>query len=102
MSILYHVMGFLRSHHMCLIICDVARWFVEGGDFAYDSNFEFYIYSVRTYSQLQNVTLFIEIDQRNLVLWMKYCWEFLLFSSFLAACFYLFLENISVAKIPPP
>ncbi len=39
-------------------------WHAESGDFAVsDSNFKFTINSVKTFSNLQNYTLFIDIDQ---------------------------------------
>ena len=38
---------------------------IEKGDFAYDGNFDFNIYSVREFFKLQNDTLYIEFDQCN-------------------------------------
>ena len=52
----------------------------------------FLFYSVRAFSKLLNDALFINIDQRNQVVYMKYCWKFLLFSLF-------FFSPISWKKI---
>ena len=55
-------------------------------------------YSVRAFSKLQNDT-FLEINQHNRVLQMKYCWKLsLLF--FILCRLFSFIENISAAESP--
>ncbi len=44
---------------------NIVMQHTKTGDFAYDDNFEFNINSVRTFSKLQNDTLFMETDQCN-------------------------------------
>ncbi len=54
-----------------------------------------YLSLTLSFSKLQNDTiLFIEIDQLNQVLWMKYCWKILLF-----LLFFLFLGKKIIAIV---
>ncbi len=65
-------------------------------DFAYDENFEFNMHSVSAFYELQNNTLFNEIDQcKHMLQLMKYCWKSLFFLPVLT----FFLKKSAVSPL---